>query len=994
MTQLYRFGPFELDTRAGELRKYGGRIRLQEQPLRILTMLLGRPGEAVLREEIQQALWPNQTVVEFDQGINAAIKRLRTALGDSAANSRYIETLARRGYRFIGTLEPTDPPAAASGDRLPDDNDDLAGKILGHYHVHEMLGWGGMGVVYSAEDLNLGRKVAIKMLHGPARQTDPRSLVRFRREARVAASLSHPNICTIFAVEDFDGEPAIVMEFLAGETLEKRLAHGPLVFDEIRSVAAQMAAALDAGHRTGIVHRDFKPGNIILTPNGVKILDFGLAKAEREDALSADLQGVTKAGAILGTIHYLSPEQAQGNEIDAASDVFAFGAVLYEMCTGAKAFRGDNPASVIAEILRGQPAPLSSLRADLPAALERIVGECLAKDPRQRPTNLSEVISGLEVHAVFVPVSAAVAVRVGGSRPSRRLLLGLASSGALLAAGWRASENFGVFRASPSSMLIYPPGGFLWAGGIALSPDGRHLAAVVADKRGRQLWLRSLKSSSESFLAGTEGGSFPFWSPDSKQIGFFANGKLRSVAASGGPAQNVAGVDSAMGASWAADGKILFGAMPSGRLLVVSAAGGSPRLARGAGNVSAPFLPQFLPGGSEFVFSGWDRGSGPPKALLGRLGSSNPHVLSESASAAQFAPPDYLLFLRSGNLMAQRFDWTNGRPVDEAFAIAGPRLARMASPTTPIIAFSASKNGMLAYRTGPSSFRQRLVWHGRDGSFLRSVCEPTSYMEVFLSRDGRFATVNMGNAHGNLALVDMTTNATVPITSEQPIVYDGVWSPDSRKVAFQIYTPGKTRMMTMTVGDTTPRLLLDDGEGNYPDDWSPDGNWILAHKRTGLDSIVFLQAADGSSKRRVLFKTKAQVDQLQFSPDGYWLAYNSTESSRWEVYVASYPGLTKTIRISNGGGCQPIWRGDSKELFYLTLEGKLMAVPMENEAPQLLGAKELFASRLRPYPGFAQYAADAAGQQFLMIDPDLSAEPPESSEPIHLMADWPAQAPK
>jgi DNA-binding winged helix-turn-helix (wHTH) protein len=252
MTRLFRFGPYELDARAGELRKYGRRIRLQEQPLRILTMLLARPGEAVLRGEIQQALWPNQTVVEFDQGINAAIKRLRTALGDSPARARYIETLGRRGYRFIGTLEPSHPPAAEASD----DHTELVGKMLGHYRVLEMLGAGGMGIVYRAEDLRLGRNVALKLLQRRAREAGSRAVTRFHREARIAAALNHPNICTIFAVENFNGEPAIAMELLSGETLEQRMVRSLLPFDEMRLTASQLAAALDAGHRAGIVHRD------------------------------------------------------------------------------------------------------------------------------------------------------------------------------------------------------------------------------------------------------------------------------------------------------------------------------------------------------------------------------------------------------------------------------------------------------------------------------------------------------------------------------------------------------------------------------------------------------------------------------------------------------------------------------------------------------------------------------------------------------------------
>ncbi len=992
MAQLYRFGPFEIDVRAGELRKYGTRVRLQEQPLRVLTMLLARPGEAVLREEIQQALWPNQTMVEFDQGINAAVKRLRTALGDSAAKARYIETLARRGYRFIGALEPADlPPEPA-----PPDHEELEGRTIGHYRVLELLGRGGMGVVYRAEDLRLGRKVAIKLLDGPAREAAPGTLARFRREARAAAALSHPHICTIFAVEDFAGEPAIVMELLEGETLAECLGRGPLSLDQVRRLGAELASALDAGHCAGIVHRDFKPANIILTANGPKVLDFGLAKFACEGLLDPELAAMTKTGAILGTLHYLSPEQAQGKEVDTASDVFSFGAVLYEMSTGAKAFAGDNPASVIAAILERQPS-----RSALPASLEQVIGQCLEKDPSRRPTNLSEAFREIEIAPDGVE-EIVITPPVPESRfPSRRVVLGLAGGAALLTAGWRAMQGLTLFRSPVSSGLIYPPEGFVWAGGIALSPEGSQLAAILVDQRRvRHLFVRSLTSSVERILPGTEGAAFPFWSPDSRRIGFFANGKLHSISASGGSIQFVAGAAGPIGASWGSDRKILFGTATDGRLSLVEGSGGSPSVVRGFGEVSIAAWPQFFPDGRRFLFSGWDRESGTAEVYLASLDSPTPRVLIQRASAAQFAPPDYLLYLRDGNLMAQRFDWVNARPMAEAVAVARNRTGATANTASNRVAtFSASQNGVLAFRTGPTTNRQRLVWRGRDGRYLRSVGEPGSFMELFLSRDGKSAVVNLGSASGNLALVDFAANTISPITSERPLVYDGVWSPDSRTVAYQIYTPSRTRILALTVGETTPRVVLDDGSASYPDDWSPDGKWILAHKQApkqdrkqvGGEWIAFLTSVDGKAKGRVVLKTKGPADQFQFSPDGRWLAYNSPESGRSEVYVTNYPAVNQVTRISDGGGCQPIWRADSKELFYLTMDGRLMSVEMQNESVQTVRPKELFRTRLRPYTGFAQYGSDAAGHQFLVIEPDPAAEPAEFSEPIHVVANWETQ---
>jgi serine/threonine protein kinase len=997
MTQLYRFGPFELDARSGELRKYGTRIRLQEQPLRILTMLLARPGEAVLRDEIQQALWPNRTVVEFDQGINAAIKRLRTALGDTAVGPRYIETLARRGYRFIGVLESADSAA----DETTADSEELPGRTIGHYRVLEMLGSGGMGVVYRAEDLRLGRKVALKLLHGPAAEADPRELARFRREACVAAALSHPNVCTIFGVEEFAGEPAIVMELLEGETLEDRLARGPLPLHELRRVGIQLASALDAGHRAGIVHRDFKPANIILTANGAKVLDFGLAKVDQDHLFDPGMANVSKKGAILGTLHYLSPEQAQGKAVDAATDVFAFGSVLYEMATGVKAFAGDNPASVIAGILERQPQPISSLRPKLPAALERIVNACLEKDPLRRPPKLSVVARQLELLPEWSTPEVAMPPAPTTRTPSRRLVLALAAL-AVAVAGWRLTRYVDL-PVAVNNALISPPEGSLWAGAVAISPDGRQLAAGVVNRGVRRLWVRSLTSSTARILPGTEGAGFPFWSPDSTQIGFSAGGNLKAISVSSGSTQFLAAGAGSASASWGSTGNILFGSGPSGALSLLPAKGGSPqRVGADDEDVSVRFLPSFLPDGRRFLLRGRDRQSGVVGVYLGTVGSPSLRLLIRGASAAEFAPPDYLIYLREGSLIAQKFDWTSAQRIAEPFLVAGNRngnlqVASAAGRVTstaglPIVSFSISQNGVLAYRTATSNVRERLVWHDRDGRFVRTAGEPGRYMELFLSPDGKSAAVNLGTASGNLGLLDLSANTMSQLTADRPIVYDAVWSPDSRKLVYQIFEPRKTRLMQLTLGQPSPQLLLDDGSANFPDDWSPDGKWILVRKQDGGGMTVFLLPADGKSEKRVILKSKHMSDQFQFSPDGHWVAYNSTESGRWEVYVASFPGMKSVTRISDGGGCQPIWRKDGKELFYLTLDGKLMSVPMQSDKLELLQAKKLFASRIRVYPGFAQYAADAAGKQFLMIEPDTETEPPEFGEPIHVMTNWASKA--
>ena len=450
-SRTIRFGPFELDVRAAELRKHGIRIRLHEQPFRILFMLLEHPGEVVLRDEIRQALWPNNTIVEFDHSINAAIQRLRDALGDSADNPRYVETVARRGYRFIGTVEREAPAPAAEVAALPAagpvpevDPSDLSGQTFSHFRVLAKLGSGGMGVVYRAEDLKLGRQVALKFLPLPAHEAPPALLDRFQREARAASALNHPNICTIYGVDEFAGQPVIVMELLEGETLEARVAKAALTQEKALPLAIQLATALDAAHRKGIVHRDLKPANIMLTKSGLKVLDFGLAKVER--AIAGEVETfteVTQAGTILGTWQYMSPEQAQGKDADARSDLFSFGCILLEMLTGQRAFTGGTPADLISAILTKDPLASAPLATPLPPTLASVIRHCLEKSPDDRFQTARDLAFALEALSAGSAASATAPAPVGAHR--RWLAWGVAAALVALlaiAGAWWASGRF------------------------------------------------------------------------------------------------------------------------------------------------------------------------------------------------------------------------------------------------------------------------------------------------------------------------------------------------------------------------------------------------------------------------------------------------------------------------------------------------------------------------------------------------------------------------
>jgi eukaryotic-like serine/threonine-protein kinase len=745
--RLVRFGAFELDLRAAELRKYGVRIRLQEQPFRILVMLLERPGEVVLRDEIRKRLWPNDTVVEVGHGINAAILRLREALGESAENPRYVETLSRRGYRFTGEVEAVlkEDIARSSGTPAPLglDTGELEGKTLSHFTVIEKLGGGGMGVVYRAKDLTLGREVALKFLpHDLA--GDAHALERFRREARAASALNHPNVCTIYGVEDCEGQPAIVMEMIEGETLAARLQKGPLTSDEALRLAIQVASALDAAHRKSIVHRDLKPGNLLVTPSGVKVLDFGLAKMGRGNAvrdLSARNTGggasLTQFGAVMGTLNYMSPEQVQGRETDARSDIYSFGLVLYEMLTGRRAVASEN-----------QPVSLTDRFAQ--DALERVVRRCLEQDPEERWQSARDLKVALEwaseqrprvkrpVRSAWIAGGVAAAVLLG-------LVLTAAQRYAESRKDWAKTSrtaapirpvNMEVVKDEGSSRKIVtvPIAGpvrtvlanseALTVHRFSLSPDGRTLALLS----GAQLYIRSIETGVMRRLAAKAAGT-PFWSPDGKSLAFADGKQLNRVAVDGGEVGTICTVNTNIAGTWSEDGTILIG-MVGDAIYRVPAIGGTPERVTELNTERGEtrhLLPQFLPGGREFLYVAGTLQANKSQLFAATLGAKGQTAIMPSASNVAFVPQrpgmrkGYLLFVQNRVLMAQTFDaeklhlsgepkvlaiGISGAPTvgaavqTEDFSVAGDTLvyrasaAAMPAPAAPLVVLRNWKEGM------------------------------------------------------------------------------------------------------------------------------------------------------------------------------------------------------------------------------------------------------------------------------------------------------------
>lgn len=712
----YRFGPYEVDRRSGELRKHGVRVRLQEQPLQILMLLLAHPGEIVLREEIQSRLWPDNTSVEFDQGINAAIRRLRTALGDSAEQPRYVETVARRGYRFIAAVEPV---------------------------------------------------------------------------------------------------------------------------------------------RTGLPMEDSKP---IMEPEGGQ-LDPG-PPPSKEPEISAEISGPVRHGRRKAAI---------------------------------------------------------------------IMAAC--------------VIMSLATYSVRTH-----------PRPPTRF-----------------------------ETAIALPDRYTLAGKPALSPDSSKLVATVVGAAGpSQLWVRLLDSGEDQFFPQTTGAASPFWSADGESIGYFAGNEMKRISSSGGDVTRVFAVVGPSTGSWNRTGTILYTRGRGMPLFAVEVRGGKQgpvtRLAEGEtlGHTS----PHFLADGRHFVFLAPNVDERKSAVFLGSLDSLDRKLLLMGTSEVEYAAPDDLLFLRNGVVLAQRFDFDGARP-------AGPVRTIYDGPGK-IASFSASANGALFLEMEAPTLQSNLTWRARDGHALGVEGVPGLYWQVSLAPDESAAAINMRGEFGDgrLYLLRFGKSGLTPITANEGNVLDAVWSPDSKSLVYQIYGRDKTRLMMRRLGGSQPKLLLDDGYSNYPDDWSPDGKWLLC-RRTG--NIVFALPSNRTGKPNILLESSGELDQLRFSPDGKWVAYNSDESGREEIYAARFPQMDQKRQLSQEGGCQPMWRNDGKELFYLGLDSKVFSVSLQAGSLESAGAPRLlFQSGIVVSCLLAQYGVTADGQKFLLIEPRRGANRATESAGLHLIRNWDA----
>lgn len=862
------------------------------------------------------------------------------------------------------------------------------GIILGPYRVLEKIGEGGMGEVYKARDTRLDRIVALKLLSGQAEEMASLR-ERLQHEARALSQINHPHICTLYDIAEASADSLpgpvsyLVMEYLEGETLAERLGRGPLPIERALVYGAQIADALDKAHRAGIIHGDLKPGNVMVTKGGVKLLDFGLAR-RRGATLPPDwANAATRTAslgtpdAVVGTLQYLAPEQLEGHPSDERTDIFASGAVLYEMLTGRRAFEGDSPAAVIAAIMRRDLSCVSELVPRASSAIDHVVAACLSKDPDDRWQHAGDLMHELRWLAATSTSEAKttpVAVRAARSWQIAAALLFLSSLGllALLLSRPRPAE-VSTYRTSvllPEG-LRFPSGGTVGGGGrMALSPDGRTLAVVVSDPAGMQmLWLRPLEGQTAMPLAGTEGAGSPFWSPDSKSIGFVAQGQLKTIEVAGGepvlvasPAMNATG-------SWNREGEILFTPAAGSPLAVVSASGGAPRPVTALDEAAGDQVhrnPVFLPDGRHFLYVAVGGRSGSTSARRVLFATSldaaaAPVRVLDNASGARYSD-GHLLFLRDATLFAQPFD-------PDRLSLGGePKVIAEQVETGGAVAasFTISDAGLLAYQAASQAGSQ-LVWFDRQGNQLGSVGDAAEYGDVELSPDGRQAAVSVldvSTGTRDLWIMDVTRGVRTRFTFDKADDVAPVWSRDGSRVIFTSNRSGHFDLYEKAasgVGAETP--VYADASEKYPTSWLSDARVLLYWTFSTEGTEVRLLPLDGGHLRTLL---PSPVSPARFAPDGRHVLYYSTESGRSEVYLVPFPTPTRKWQISNAGGTLARWRPDGKEVFYIGRDNKLVATPVNatTDRVEIGQPVPLFDAR----PVGARYSFDVApgGERFLV----------------------------
>jgi Tol biopolymer transport system component len=811
---------------------------------------------------------------------------------------------------------------------------------LGPYEIIAPLGAGGMGEVYRARDPRLGRDVAIKVLPEHL-SASPELRARFEREARTVSSLNHPHICTLHDIGREGDTDFLVLELVEGETLAERLAKGPLPAVDTLRIGIEIADALDKAHRAGIVHRDLKPGNIMLAKSGAKLMDFGLARAAGLGPGAASLsqsptmtRPLTAEGSIVGTFQYMSPEQLDGGEADARADLWALGAVLYEMATGQKAFKGHSQASLIASILKEEPQPISQVQPLAPPALDRLIRACLAKDPEQRVQTAHDV----KLHLQWIAEGgsqAGVPAPVAARRRRRESLAWVVAAVALVGALGLAMTGM-LRRPAPPGVLRFQvdgPSNAATLGWPRLSPDGTMLAFLASDSNGVQrIWVRPLAALEPRSLPGTEGAGRPFWSPDSRFLGYIAESKLRKVPVAGGPPVTLADTPSGWDGTWGTRDLILFDGGPNDSIRGVPASGGTvrgyTRFDRAA-NESQQGWPFFLPDGKHFLYVS-SRGAALNQGsiTIGTIDSDRTRTLGQTDGRVEYVPQGYLVFTREGTLMAQPFDAralkTTGDPVPVGENITMGNAAGF---------FSVSATGMLAYRSGRGREQSQLRWFDRSGKPLGDAGAAAEYRDVALSPDGSrlaLTIVDAQKGREDVWVRHLARGVTSRLTFDDGNEINPVWSPDGERIAYASDRTGGFRVYTRLasgVGGEDSVATVGDGI-NGPTAWSRDGT-TLAVRHLGANAWdIWLVPLSPGVKPLLIVSTPFNDQWARFSPDGRWVAYQSTQSGRNEVYVQAASGAGGKWQVSTAGGNQPWWRADGRELYYRALDQAITAVPV------------------------------------------------------------------
>jgi eukaryotic-like serine/threonine-protein kinase len=842
------------------------------------------------------------------------------------------------------------------------------GTKLGPYEIQSLLGAGGMGEVYRARDTKLGRDVALKVLP-EAFAKDADRMARFKREAQVLASLNHPNIATIYGLEESGGARALVMELVEGPTLAERLKSGAIPLEGALPIAKQVADALEAAHERGIIHRDLKPANIKVTPEGaVKVLDFGLAKALDVAVMSSSptatppqdsptlSMAATQAGVILGTAAYMSPEQARGKGADRRADIWAFGCVLFEILTGVRAFEGETVSDTLAAVLKSE-ADWSALPAEAPPRIRDLVRRCLNKDPRQRlqaigdaRIAIEETLSGTDTRPPLSPLLTEEGKREArGGDPWRRAIpwslaaLAVLSLGVALWSLMRAPRP--PTRPVARLVVALPPTEQLALGphpAIALSPDGSRLVYVARHGGGTHLYTRPIARFEAALMPGTEGAESPFFSPDGQSVGFFADGKLKRVSVSGGAPLTLCSAPTNRGGSWAPDDTIIFAPAITLGLFEVPAAGGTPKPLTVPDRKKGEYghrWPQILPGGKAVLFTIWT-GAYFDEARIGVLSleTGERRVLIEGGTYARYIPSGHMVYARAGGLLAVPFDL-------KRLEVTGPSVSILEgvsmNPTFGGAEFSSSSDGSLVYVPGGSSAVERtLLWVDRKGEARPLPAPPRAYLSPRLSPDGQRLAVSIEGTNAGLWLYDLARGTLTRLTETAGAIPFPIWTPDGKRVTFLSALGGALNLYWMPAdGSGAAERLTTSENTQWPGSWSPNG-LVLAFSEsdptTGSDIWVLRLADDPSTplgagrKAQPFLQTPSNESGGIFSPDGRWLAYVSDESGRQEVYLRPFPGPGGRLQISTEGGIEPVWARNGRELFYRNGD-KMMVVAVETK---------------------------------------------------------------